>query len=72
MFDYYYIFTVNCSRFQTTYSGTSVSHRVNKLNEKSTYRFRICASNEAGQGPFSQVYQFTTAYAHPPPVKSKY
>lgn len=34
------------------------------------YRFRICASNEAGQGPFSQVYSLVTAFAHPPPVKS--
>ena len=32
----------------------------------------MCASNVAGHGPYSQVYEFKTAYAHPHPVKGKY
>ncbi len=58
-------------QFQTVYNGTGVSHKINKLGENSRYRFRISAANEAGQGPTSQVFEFKTAYAHPPPVKSK-
>jgi len=30
----------------------------------------MCASNVAGHGPYSQVYEFKTAYAHPHPVKA--
>jgi len=30
----------------------------------------MCASNAAGHGPYSQVYEFRTAYAHPHPVKA--
>ncbi|XP_059082249.1 fibronectin type-III domain-containing protein 3A-like isoform X2 [Tigriopus californicus] len=58
------------NQFQIIYNGASVSHKVNKLTENSRYRFRISASNEAGQGAFSQVYEFSTAYALPPPLKS--
>lgn len=32
----------------------------------------MCASNVAGHGPYSQVYEFKTAYAHPHPVKGKF
>ena len=32
----------------------------------------MCASNAAGHGPYSQVYEFRTAYAHPHPVKGKF
>ena len=31
----------------------------------------MSASNVAGHGPYSQVYEFKTAYAHPHPVKGK-
>ena len=47
-----------------------MSHKIHKLSEKSRYRFRIAASNEAGQGAFSEVMEFSTVYAPPPPVKS--
>jgi len=30
----------------------------------------MSASNVAGHGPYSQVYEFKTAYAHPHPVKA--
>nr|XP_040581209.1 fibronectin type-III domain-containing protein 3A-like isoform X2 [Lepeophtheirus salmonis] len=58
------------NQFQTVYSGSIVSHKINKLSENTTYRFRITASNEAGHGPYSAVYEITTLYAHPPPLKS--
>ncbi len=45
---------------------------MNKLSENSRYRFRVSASNQAGQGPFSKVYEYITAYALPPPLKSEY
>merc|ERR1712156_271195 len=58
------------SQFQVAYTGTSVSHKISKLVENKVYRFRMCASNTAGYGPYSQVYEFRTAYAHPHPVKA--
>ena len=58
-------------RFHAVYSGTGVSHKVSKLAENKTYKFRLCASNEAGQGPFSTTYEFKTAYAHPPAIKGE-
>ena len=53
------------------YSGSALSHKVNKLGENSVHRFRVSASNAAGQGPFSKVYEYRTALAHPPALKSK-
>ncbi len=64
-------FFVSFFRFQVIYSGTSVSHKISKLMENRQYRFRLCASNAAGQGPYSHVYEFQTTYTLPPPVKGK-
>ena len=58
-------------RFHTIYSGPLTSYKVNKLQENTVYRFRICASNSTGIGPVSAVYEFTTAFTHPAPIKSK-
>jgi len=58
------------NQFHVVYSGSGVSHKVSKLAENRTYKFRLCASNEAGQGPFSTTYEFKTAYAHPPAIKA--
>jgi hypothetical protein len=58
------------NQFQVAYSGNSVSHKISKLVENKVYRFRMCASNKAGHGPYSQVYEFRTAYANPHPVKA--
>ena len=54
------------------YNGTGFSYKVNKLLENTRHKFRISSANEAGQGPVSQVYEFRTAYAHPPTVKGKF
>ena len=58
-------------RFHTIYSGTGVSYKIAKLSENRCYKVRLYASNDAGQGPYSQLYEFKTAYAHPPPLKGK-
>ncbi|KAG7250401.1 hypothetical protein CRUP_001564, partial [Coryphaenoides rupestris] len=49
---------------------TAFSHQTLrlKLNESTSYTFRIQAFNEAGQGPFSNVYTFTTPRSPPAPV----
>jgi hypothetical protein len=55
--------------FQAIYHGTSHVHKVNKLNESTDYQFRIFASNDAGDGPSSDIYTFRTTKA--PPVAPK-
>ncbi len=69
-----YVLEMENSRgqFQSVYNGPAPSHKVNKLSENTRYRFRVCASNQAGMGPFSKVHDFATAYALPPPMKSKF
>lgn len=53
------------------YQGTSNSYKINKLQEMTSYDFRIFASNAAGSGPYSEVYTFTTLKAPPPVLKGK-
>ncbi|XP_070539464.1 fibronectin type-III domain-containing protein 3A-like isoform X2 [Ptychodera flava] len=57
-------------RFNTVYSGSSLTHKVSKLNELTPYRFRIFASNDAGNGPMSEIFSSTTVKAPPPPLKA--
>ena len=61
--------TFSFCRFHVIYSGTGLSYKIAKLSENRTYKIRLYASNDAGQGPYSQLYEFKTAYAHPPPIK---
>ncbi|CAH1781329.1 unnamed protein product [Owenia fusiformis] len=56
--------------FYHVYQGPSQMQKVNRLQETTDYFFRISASNEAGEGPYSEVYQFTTTKAPPPAVKA--
>lgn len=56
--------------FQCIYQGTNFTYKVNKLQELTTYRFRISASSDAGQGDFSEVYEFKTAIAPPAGLKA--
>ncbi|MEQ2184586.1 hypothetical protein GOODEAATRI_009503 [Goodea atripinnis] len=56
-------------RFISLYKGPCHTHKVQRLNESTSYTFRIQAFNEAGEGPFSSVYTFTTPRSPPPPVK---
>lgn len=50
----------------------SQSYKVVRLEENTEYRLRICASNEAGTGPYSPVAHFSTVKAPPPPLKRKH
>ncbi|XP_049774284.1 fibronectin type-III domain-containing protein 3A isoform X1 [Schistocerca cancellata] len=56
--------------FQCVYQGASHSYKVNRLQELTTYRFRIAASNDAGLGDFSDVVEHTTSRAPPPALKA--
>jgi predicted phage tail protein len=55
--------------FHPVYHGPSHTHKVNKLSELTEYEFRIYASNDAGDGPYSDVIKFITTKAPPPAVK---
>lgn len=57
-------------RFVSLYRGPCHTHKVQRLNESTTYTFRIQAFNEAGEGPFSDVYTFTTPKSPPAPLKA--
>jgi len=52
------------------YSGTGLAYKHNKLAENQEYRYRICASSDAGQGPFSSPVTFRTSFAPPPGLKT--
>uniref|UniRef100_A0A8C6RWW8 Fibronectin type III domain containing protein 3C1-like n=2 Tax=Nannospalax galili TaxID=1026970 RepID=A0A8C6RWW8_NANGA len=56
-------------RFSIIYHGPSQTHKVQKLIECSSYRFKIQACNEAGEGPLSDIYTFSTVKT--PPVAMK-
>jgi hypothetical protein len=56
-------------RFQCVYQGTSHSCKVNRLQEMTVYRFRIAAANDAGQGDYSEIQEFSTCIAPPPSLK---
>lgn len=58
-------------RFISLYKGPCHTHKVQRLNESTSYSFRIQAFNEAGEGPFSSVYTFTTPRSPPAPLKGK-
>ncbi|KAJ8391437.1 hypothetical protein AAFF_G00089110 [Aldrovandia affinis] len=60
----------NGSRFISLYRGPCHTHKVQRLSESTSYTFRIQAFNEAGEGPFSDVYTFTTPRSPPPPLKA--
>ncbi|KAJ8868006.1 hypothetical protein PR048_031815 [Dryococelus australis] len=56
--------------FQMVYQGTSLSCKVNRLQELTSYRFRIAAVNDAGQGDFSDVQEYATTITPPAPPKA--
>lgn len=51
--------------FQCIYKGTALTYKVNKLHERTTYKFRINASNDAGTGDYSDEFEFTTSISPP-------
>ncbi|XP_018899545.1 fibronectin type-III domain-containing protein 3A isoform X2 [Bemisia tabaci] len=52
------------------YSGPKDSYKVSRLQEQTTYKFAISAANDAGQGPLSSYYSFSTSTAPPSPLKA--
>ncbi|CAL1527876.1 unnamed protein product [Lymnaea stagnalis] len=56
--------------FQPVYTGPAHTHKVTRLTELTSYEFRIYASNDAGSGPYSDTYSFTTTKSPPPPIKA--
>ena len=62
----------NDSTFCSVYNGPANAFKVNKLQESTNYLFRISASNETGQGKFSDVYKFTTTKSPPVIMKSNF
>lgn len=57
--------------FQCVYQGTNLTYKVNKLQELTVYKLRISAANDfAGQGEFSDIYEFSTCIASPAGLKA--
>ncbi|XP_052027392.1 fibronectin type III domain containing protein 3C1 [Apodemus sylvaticus] len=57
-------------RFSVIYRGPDVTHKVQKLSEYTEYKFKIQACNEAGEGPESDIYTFTTTKSPPTALKA--
>uniref|UniRef100_A0A1A8BFG8 Fibronectin type III domain containing 3Ba n=2 Tax=Nothobranchius TaxID=28779 RepID=A0A1A8BFG8_NOTKA len=57
-------------RFVTIYRGPSHTYKVQRLIESSSYSFRIQAISDAGEGPFSDTYHFSTTKSVPPALKA--
>ncbi|XP_069053504.1 fibronectin type III domain containing 3Ba [Lepisosteus oculatus] len=57
-------------RFVTIYRGPSHTYKVQRLTESTSYSFRIQAVSDAGEGPFSETYTFSTTKLVPPALKA--
>ncbi|CAF1539479.1 unnamed protein product [Adineta ricciae] len=56
--------------FNSIYTGNTSSHKISKLQENTSYHFRICAKNDTADGPWSEVYTFSTTKAPPNALKA--
>ncbi|KAM4700948.1 fibronectin type-III domain-containing protein 3A isoform 1-T1 [Discoglossus pictus] len=57
-------------RYVSLYRGPCHTYKVQRLNESTSYKFQIQACNEAGEGPFSIEYVFTTPKSLPAALKA--
>uniref|UniRef100_A0A8C7E5G9 Fibronectin type III domain containing 3B n=1 Tax=Naja naja TaxID=35670 RepID=A0A8C7E5G9_NAJNA len=57
-------------RFISIYRGPSHTYKIQRLMEYTSYTFRIQAVNGAGEGPFSEVFSFSTTKSIPPVIKA--
>ncbi|XP_036599354.1 fibronectin type-III domain-containing protein 3A isoform X1 [Trichosurus vulpecula] len=57
-------------RFISLYRGPCHTYKVQRLSESTSYKFCIQACNEAGEGPLSQKYTFTTPKSVPAALKA--
>lgn len=68
---YLEMYVARAREFQEIYTGTSYLYKVNKLQEQTEYRFRICAETDhAGLGDYSDEYIFKTTAAVPSSIKA--
>ncbi|KAI9541064.1 hypothetical protein NQZ68_034825, partial [Dissostichus eleginoides] len=56
--------------FVTIYHGPSHTYKMQRLTESSSHSFRIQASSDAGDGPFSDTHTFCTTKSVPPALKA--
>ncbi|KAG8187970.1 hypothetical protein JTE90_025738 [Oedothorax gibbosus] len=61
--------TPQTKKFIPVYQGPGNTYKVTKLQELTSYNFRVYASNDEGDGPFSDVFTFTTQRALPSALK---
>uniref|UniRef100_A0AAZ3RK36 Fibronectin type-III domain-containing protein n=1 Tax=Oncorhynchus tshawytscha TaxID=74940 RepID=A0AAZ3RK36_ONCTS len=57
-------------RFVCIYRGPSHTYKVQRLTESTSYRFRIQACSDAGEGPFSDTHTFSTTKTVPSALKA--
>ncbi|XP_061390249.1 fibronectin type-III domain-containing protein 3A-like [Musca vetustissima] len=68
---YVEMYVQRAKEFQVVYTGTNCMCKVNKLQERTCYKFRICAGNDrAGVGEYSEEYVFTTTPCFPSSIKA--
>lgn len=68
---YVEMYNPRAREFQEVYTGTSYLCKVNKLQEQTEHRFRICAETDhAGLGEYSDEYLFKTIAALPSSIKA--
>ncbi|XP_031628985.1 fibronectin type-III domain-containing protein 3A isoform X2 [Contarinia nasturtii] len=68
---YVEMYVARAREFQEVYTGTSYLCKVNKLQEQTEYRFRVCAETDhAGLGDYSDEYLFKTNIAVPSSIKA--
>ena len=58
-------------RFYVVYEGSGTQFKMARLAEDTEYRLRICAANEAGDGPYSNVISTRTTRQPPPSVRGE-
>ncbi|XP_017858644.1 PREDICTED: fibronectin type-III domain-containing protein 3A isoform X4 [Drosophila arizonae] len=71
-FTKYYVemYVARAKQFQTVYSGTNCMCKIHKLQERSSYTFRIYAhTDRAGDGEYSEEYVFETGATLPANIK---
>ena len=61
--------SINLSMFTSVYEGPLNLFKVTKLQESSVYLFRVCATNETGQGEWSDLCKVSTTKS--PPIINK-
>ncbi|EDW29329.1 GL19647 [Drosophila persimilis] len=64
------MYVTRAKQFQAVYSGTNCMCKVHKLQERSSYTFRIYAhTDRAGDGDYSEDYVFETSATLPANIK---